>query len=250
VAHDAARLEAQGATEVEFRWRRHTLAIPLRIEAWPLDALRQMRYIDAVDALLYRQRHQIAAGAIVDDYRDLSEHMAYVCGVGRLPETPAAPDQWFGSVPKLLRVLRDFEDDIAADLRRFWNVDYTQRFTGNLTLRQIWVYIRRSQPDSALAIADNGGREVWTDLHFATARVWEALTGKLYEGRPLTEGELARLVEAAQHKQDHVDKLKSRQAHYEQQIPANPVLAGVLAAAEQAMANRRQEIGADPDDDS
>lgn len=245
--NDAARLEALGERYVTFLWRRVPLTIPLRLEDWPLVALHSGRYYVAVDALLNNQPVP-PDDPLVDDYRELSDAMAVACGVGRMPEERAAPDAWFGGVPRLLHLLRDYEDDIASDLQRFWNIDYRDRFTGDLTMRRIWSFIRRSQPTSALAIAANGGQEVWTAQTFATARIWEALTGRHYEGRPLTEPELARALEAMQQQQATVDKLRARRAYYHPEEaaapPADPRMAGVTSALAEAVANRRAEMGA------
>lgn len=248
--NDAARLEALGERHVTFQWRRVALTIPLRIEDWPLAPLRVGQYSAGVDALLNGQPIP-PDDPLVDDYRELSDAMAAACGVGRMPEERPAPDAWFGGVPRLLHLLRDYEDDVASDLQRFWNIDYRDRFTGGLTMRRIWSLIRRSQPTSAIAVAANGGQEVWTAQTFATARIWEALTGKHYEGRPLTEPELARAIEAMQRQAAHVDKLRSRRSYYhpDPEEPAAPTstdprMTGVNSALAEAIANRRAEIGA------
>lgn len=248
--NDAARLEALGERHVTFAWRGVALTIPLRIEDWPLAPLRAGRYSAGVDALLGAQPIP-PDDPLVDDYRDLSDAMAEACGVGRMPEQRPAPDSWFGGVPRLLHLLRDYEDDVASDLQRFWNIDYRDRFTGELTMRRIWSFIRRSQPTSAIAVAANYGQEVWTAQTFATARIWEALTGRHYEGRPLTEPELAKALEAMRRQQDHVDKLRARRQHYHPDdveepahTSADPRMAGVNAALAQAVANRRAEMGA------
>lgn len=247
MSNDAARLEALGERHVTFQWRRVALTIPLRLEDWPLAPLRAGRYFAGVDALLNNQPIP-PADPLVDDYRELSDAMAEACGVGRLPEQPPAPDAWFGGVPRLLHLLRDYEDDVASDLQRFWHIDYRDRFTGGLTMRRIWSCVRRSQPTSALAIAGNYGREVWTEQTFATARVWEALTGQHYEGRPLTEPELAKVIEAMQQRQARVDKLRARREHYHPEdtstlSPGDPRTAGVNSALAEAIKNRRAQMG-------
>lgn len=250
MGNDAARLEALGATEATFYWRGRELTIPLAVEAWPLGLLAVGRYIEAVETLLNGQRP--ARDPVIDDWRDLSEAMAEACGVGRLPEMLPEPHEWFGGVPRLLRCLRDYEADVESDLRSRWQLNYADRWRTDehrLTLRRIWTCIRRSLPTSALAVADNSGREIWTVQAFATARVWEALTGKHYEGRPLTEPELAKAIEAMQRRQAQVDKLRARRKLYhpdegQQAAPTDPRTAGVLAAASEAIANRRAEMGA------
>lgn len=254
MSNDAARLEALGADRVEFYWRGRPLTIPLSVEEWPLETLRAGRNLIAVELLLNGQSLG-RLDPLIDDYRDLSEAMAEACGVGRLPEKQPEPHEWFGGVPRLLQYLRDYEAEVESDLRSRWGLDYADRWRivdgrPALTLRRIWSCIRRSLPTSALAVADNYGREVWTEQTFATARVWEALTGKPYEGRPFTEAEYKRAIEAMQRQQARIDKLRARRAAYHPTpeetppAPANAATAGVLAAAQQAMANRRREIGA------
>lgn len=253
--NEAARREALGESIAEFEWRGRRLFVPLAIEDWPLDTIRVGRVLIATEILLAGQ--QVDA-PLIDDYRELSDAMAEACGLGRLPEQAPQPLDWFGGVPKLLRYLDQYEAEVESDLRARWGLDYADRWHLDdrgrpaLTLRRIWSCIRRSLPTSALAVADNGGREVWTAQTFATARVWEALTGKMYEGRPFTEAEIAKAIEAMQQQQRTVDKLRARRAAYHPepdpevtpQAPADPRLAGVYAAAQQAIANRRAEIGA------
>lgn len=243
---DAARLEALGATEVTFVWRARRLTIPLAIESWPLEQIRARSFVRAVNLLLGGQ--DVGRATLIDDYRDLSDAMAAACGVARLPEDPAAPDRWFGGVLTLLRLIDHFEDDLASDLKRFWKVNYRDRFTGGLTLREIWTYVRRSEPTSCIARADNAGKHVWTETDFILSGVYQALTGEIYPGRPLKPEELERAIEAMRAKQAHVDKLKSRQAHYAApDTPPAPQTAGAASALDAAMANRRRELGLSDD---
>ena len=254
MSNDAARLEAVGASSVEFEWRGRALTIPLALEEWPLETIRAGRVLDAVDILLNGQ--EVGRVPLIDDYRDLSNAMAEAVGAGRLPERRDQPDEWFGGVPRLMYCLARYEADVESDLLSRWGLVYADRWRivdgrPALTLRRIWACIRRSLPTSSLAIADNRGREVWTVQAFATARVWEALTGKPYEGRPFTEAELERAIKAMQQRDAEVAKLRARRAYYhpeqEQQqapAPASAATAGVLAAAEAAIANRRAEMGA------
>ncbi|WP_319456866.1 MULTISPECIES: hypothetical protein [unclassified Mycobacterium] len=235
---DAARLEAIGATEATVAFRGRELVVPLALERWPLKLIRTVRWVRAINELLAGQPHGIAR-PVLDDYRELSEAMAEAVGVARLPETPATPDQWFGSIPTLLRLLDDHEADVELDLKRL-GVDYLGRWRGELTLRQVWTYIRRSPSTSAIAIADNGGKHVWTEPDFIGASVYQALTGELYPGRPLKPEELAKAIEAMRAKAEHVDKLKSRQAAYTQQPAPVP---GLPQAMQEAIENRQRELG-------
>jgi hypothetical protein len=239
---DAARLETLGAREVTLVWRGRPVTIPLRVEDWPTEDIRKARFIHAVKRLLGGQR---VGPAVIDDYRLLSDAMAETIGVGRLPETPAAPDAWFGGLPTLLRLLHENEDDIAADLRERFGVDYRDRWRDALTLREIWVMIRRSPSTSAIALADNYGKHVWTEPDFIGAGIYQALTGEIYPGRPLKPAEMERAIEAMRAKAAHVDKLKSRQAHYGQAAtpPPTPQSHGAVNALAEATANRRRELG-------
>lgn len=241
---DAARLEAIGATEADVAFGGRKIVVPLALERWPLQLIREARWVEAVDVLLAGQSIGIP-DPVIDDYRNMSELMARAVGVGRLPETPPAPDQWFGGVPTLLRLLDHYEEDVELDLRRV-GVDYLDRFRGTLTLRQVWVCVRRSQPTSAIALADNDGRHVWTEPDYIAASVYQALTGEIYPGRPLKPEERTKALEAMRAKAERVDKLRERQAHYAP--PATPVTApGLPAAMQEAIANREKELGATPD---
>lgn len=73
--------------------------------------------------------------------------------------------------------LRDRGDDIEADLKRFYGVDLRDLWRpgggdSQLTLRLLWVYIRRLPMDSALAISDNGGTMPWTLADHLLADNW------------------------------------------------------------------------------
>ena len=68
-------------------------------------------------------------------------------------------------------------DDIEADLRRFYQTDLRDLWRpgggdSQLTLRLLWVYIRRLPHTSALAISDNGGRMPWSIEDHLLADLW------------------------------------------------------------------------------
>lgn len=240
---DAARLEATGDPEAPLEFRGHPVIIPRAVENWPLDAIRAAAaaelpgrpLIFAVDALLAGQ--SVGRLACIDDYVELSHRMADAVGVSPLPEAPSGPRNVFGGVPTLLDLLDNNADDLASDLRRFWGVDYLDRWRGEpqLTLRQIWTYVRRLPAAAATARARNGGRDVWTLQHFVTAATYELLARRIYPGRPATAAELERWREAAQKKAEQDAKLRSRQAHYAPSSPAQ-------AAAATARENRLKEM--------
>ena len=56
----------------------------------------------------------------------------------------------------LLRLLRDHEGAVEADLQRIYGIDYRDRWRGGLTLRRLHVLIRHLPPDSATAVALGG----------------------------------------------------------------------------------------------
>ncbi len=240
---DAARLEATGATEVVFEFRGREVTIPLDVGTWPAALVRFDPLVAVLTLLGGQARRVLGPGAVLDDARELSNAMAEAAGVAMLPEDEDTPDQWFGRVQTLLRLIDEQADDIELDLRRI-GVDYRDRWRGTLTLRQVWVYVRRSLSTSAIAVSSNYGKHVWTENDFIAAGVYQALTGKLYPGRPMKPEELAKALEAMQAKADHVDKLRDRQARYAAPADPPPVpLPGIAGAMAEAIANRRHELG-------
>jgi hypothetical protein len=241
MASDAARLEAFGDPEARLEFRGHTVIIARAVENWPLDAIRTAAaetlpgrpLMYAVDALLAGQ--DVGRLACIDDYVELSHRMADTVGVSPLPETPVRPADSFGGVPTLLDVLDNNADDVASDLRRFWGVDYADRWRGALTLREIWTYIRRMPAESATARARNGGKEIWTLQHHVSAAVYEFFARKMYPGRPATEAEVARWKEATRKAAEKEAKLRASAQRY---APATPA----LAAADVARKNRLEEM--------
>lgn len=249
---DAARLEALGETEVEFGWRGHRVRVPLDLDQWPTEVIRQCRNVAAVE-ILTADQDVLDHTAVLDDVRDLSQAMAAAIGIERLPEQPDAPDEWFGGIPTLLELLRNHEHDVAADVMERFGVDIDHRFLPvgddrRVSHRKIWTYVRRTLPQSAVARAKNGGRTVWTEEMFIAAALYEAVTGRHYQGRPMRPEELAAALEAMQAQAAHVAKLKASTARYAPPAPAEPTPAGpaggpLAAAMAEAVANRRHEMG-------
>ncbi|WP_095533813.1 hypothetical protein [Mycobacterium aquaticum] len=239
---EAARLEALGATDATVWFRGNKIRVPLALERWPLRLIRNEQWVAAVDELLAGQSIG-STDPILDDYRELSDAMADAVGVSPLPETPTSVDRWFGGIPDLLHLLDDHEADVELDLKRL-GVNYLDRFRGELTLRQVWVYLRRAQATSAVAIANNHGRHVWTEPDYIGASVYQALTGQIYPGRPLKPEERQQAIEAMQAKAAHVAKLRDRAAHYTPEETPPPANApGLPAAMQEAIANRQRELG-------
>lgn len=244
VAASARALEAAGAAEVTFEFRGTPVTIPLPIEAWPLDAIRANKSGRALKELLRGQRPPMRTHA---DAVDLSHRMADACGVTPLPETPADKGGMFGAVPTLLDVIDNHGDDLEADLRRhFFGVDYRDLFTGGLTLRQVWMFVRRMPVDSALMVARNGGTLPWTRGEIIAARNWEMWTRKPYPGRPPSREEieawLAKRAESAAESQ----KLADREAYYAS--GQNMRDAGVDTAGQAFPADQQQPPQSDNND--
>ena len=181
----ARNLEAAGAAGVTFDFRGTTVTIPLRLEDWPLDDIRAGRKGRAIKALLGAQRPPMRTQ---DDAAELSHRMADACGVTPLPDADADAALMFGAVPLLLHAVDNHGDDLEADLRRFYGIDY--RDPAACTLRQVWVMIRRMPPESAIMVARNGGELPWSRGEIIAARSWEMWTRKRYPGRPPTKAEL------------------------------------------------------------
>ena len=231
MSSDAVRLEALGEPIAEFTWRGHHLSIPRAVEDWPLDLITAGRVVDAVLVLLDGQTAPIPR---YGDACDLSDAMAAACGISRLPEAKSQPGvDHFGAVPLLLWLLDEHEDDVACDLRTLRGVDYRDRWRGDLTLREIWVMIRRVPPTSALAIARNGGRAPWTREAIVTAQVWEQLARQVYVGRPMTGEEIDAVLARKAEDDKKVADLKDREAHWS---PAAARARKAAAAAESAAA--------------
>ncbi|MBF6289320.1 hypothetical protein [Nocardia cyriacigeorgica] len=95
-----------------------------------------------------------------------------------------------GKLVELLRLLADRADEVEADLARHFGIRYTDRWRFDeqgqrrLTLREIWVRLRQLPDDSAIVIANNGGRRRWSDAEFLLADVFHALNGRMHPMRP------------------------------------------------------------------
>lgn len=205
----ASALEAAGAESVTFDFRGTTVTIPLAIERWPLADIRAGKVGRAIKALLGGQRPPMRTRA---DVTELSHRMADACGVTPLPEVPATERGVFGAVPTLLGVIDNHRDDLEADLLRFYGVDY--RAPGAVTMRQVWVMIRRLPIESATLVARNGGELPWTRGEIIAAREWELWTRKRYPGRPPTKAEIDEWLAKRVQQADELDRMAEREEYY------------------------------------
>ena len=206
----ARTLEVAGATEVTIDFRGTAITIPLAIERWPLDDIRARKHGRAIKALLGAQRPPMTTRG---DAQELSHRMADACGVSPLPDDDDdAASSWFGAVPTLLYAIDNHGDDLEADLRRFYGVDY--RDPAACTLRQVWVMLRRLPPESATLVARNGGELPWSRTDIIAARSWEMWTRKRYPGRPPSKAELDEWKAKAAAESGVMERLADREEYY------------------------------------
>lgn len=106
---------------------------------------------------------------------------------------------------------------MEADLARYYHVDLLDRWRTDLegrpllTLRQIAVRVRHLPPDSAVAVALNGGEAGWTRDQVLLTDIWSTWNGKEHpalalarrsRGRIPTAERLRRLVAARRRARD------------------------------------------------
>lgn len=207
---DPRALEVAGAETVTFEFRGLDITIPFPLEAWPLDDIAAGRNGRALKSLLAGQR---PAMRIRSDAVELSHRMADACGMTPVPHHVAEPGAYFGAVPALLYRLQR-PDDVEADLRRFYRVDYRDRWRAGLTLRQIWVMLRRLPHDAALLVDAQTGDLPWTRADIIGARSWEMFTRQWYPGRPLTREENDQAIAKQAAEQAEMDDLADRERYY------------------------------------
>lgn len=212
-AANARAAEAAGEPTLTFEFRGHPLTIARPLEEWPLDAIRSERYGRALRYLV--GEHAILAMRLRTrgDLIELSHRCADACGLTPLPDDDARPG-WFGAVPTLLGIVDNHGDDLEADLLERYGVDYRQPPPAGPTLRQVWVYVRRIQADSALMAARNKGEAPWSRGEVIAAQSIEMWTRKRYPGRPATREEYKAWLDKAAAEQATNDKLAQRAEYY------------------------------------
>lgn len=67
---------------------------------------------------------------------------------------------------------------MEADLQRYYQIDYRDRWRGDLTLRRLSVLVRHLPPGSATSTALNGGDPEWTRSEVLLTDLWSAWAGK------------------------------------------------------------------------
>ncbi|WP_306358852.1 MULTISPECIES: hypothetical protein [unclassified Nocardia] len=90
----------------------------------------------------------------------------------------------------MLRIIRDHEDALEADLSQHHRIRYTDRWRRDergvplLTLREIWVRIQQLPPTARLVMLGNGGRPRWTDADYLLSDIAGILAGRPHPARP------------------------------------------------------------------
>ncbi|CCQ44311.1 putative uncharacterized protein [Pseudarthrobacter siccitolerans] len=72
---------------------------------------------------------------------------------------------------------------VEADLQRFYQVDLTAYWRGELSLRRLSVLIENLPPESSL-VRKFGGADGWTRLEFLVTDLFQAFTGEVHPARP------------------------------------------------------------------
>lgn len=79
-----------------------------------------------------------------------------------------------GGLIGLLRLLREHEAAVEADLQRYYQIDYRDRWRADLTLRRLHVLVTHLPPESSTAVALNGGFRQLSRTESLLAEIWQA----------------------------------------------------------------------------
>lgn len=228
--------EARGDKFIEATFSGNTFRVPLDVDSWPLDIVRQCRgvsastgkpvvngaqLVTALGALLGPQWVELAA--VARKKKQLVEASQVFAEAVGLPASGKS-DVVFGGVPRLLALIDTYPNEVESDLGRFWHLDYVDRwrFTRGgrrrLTLRQIYVRFERVPTDSSLAIAMNGGKLLYSNTDLLLMDLYELSSRTRHPSRPMSAAEIAeREAQRIKDEKDAADykarqeKRKSRQ---------------------------------------
>jgi hypothetical protein len=239
--------EATGQEFVTVTFSGTPFRVPLDVDTWPLDAIRNSRALTA-DGKVVVDHVQAAAALqllladqwelflrVAPQRRQIVEAtQAFAAGVGFA--AAGVNDIVFGAVPRTLWLLDTWPSEVESDLSRFWNLEYPDRWRFHagrrrLTLRQIHVRLSRPPVDGALALAMNFGKRPHSDTALVVMDLFEAMTGRRHPSRPMPPAERqqrdAQAAAEAKARADHADRMKEREARQQ---------SGLLATA---LANKR-----------
>lgn len=227
MASNPLEAEATGQEFITVTFSGTPFRVPLDVDAWPLDAIRRCRAIDANDRIvvnhvqvgaalqtLLADQWQLFLQAAKKRRHIVEATQVFAQAVGLAASAPN--DIAFGAIPRLISLLDTWPLEAESDLRRFWGFEYRDRwlFHGGrrrLTLRQIHTCLNRPPVDGAIALAVNGGNRPHTDTALVVMDLFEAMTGRRHPSRPMPP-------ELRQQRDAHAAaEAKAREAYAERQ---------------------------------
>lgn len=199
--------EAQGFLSLNYGG--FIIQTPLPDE-WPLDLIRRGKIIEATEEIL---------GDRFDDFLDRFPRLDdLVSFTKRLAAEAGIPgEDAFGGIPRLLAQLEFFSDDVETLLSTNHRVSLVDYYRGDLTLRQVFVYLK--QP--------------WSRTHYLLADVFHAVAHQPHPDRPLSEREKRRAAAEKAERERKEALMRQKEQQY-----ANPA----AVAAEKAAANAAREL--------
>lgn len=259
MATSPVEAEARGDKFIEATFGGNTFRVPLDVDCWPLDIVRQCRgvsvstgspvvngaqLVSVLGALLGPQWVELAA--VARKKRQLvAASQVFAEAVG-IPATGKS-DVVFGGIPRLLALIDTYPREVESDLGRFWHLDYVDRwrFTRGgrrrLTLRQIAARLERVPVDSALAIAMNGGKLLYSNTDLLLMDLFELSSRTRHPSRPMSAAEIA------ERDKQKVQDEKNRAAHKER-MEKRKSRQGLENARANARRNQERETHAQTQD--
>lgn len=203
-ATSAVEAEATGEQYLVATYKGREFKLPAEVDGWPLDLI----------AVSVGTR----AGALVAEHDTIARVLSGLLGeqwpgfLRAFPRrrqlvpassafataagfAPRSDDLAFGALPRLLAVLAEYPDAVEATLGEL-GVDYRDRWRFDeqgrrrLTLRQIYVRLSYTAPDSPLGIAQAGGHRPFNGTELLLMDVYEALARTRHPSRPMSAKEL------------------------------------------------------------
>lgn len=201
--------QSEAAGFLHFDYQGFTVRADLP-DKWPLQLIRVGRVIDATQLILGDQ-----FDAFLDRFPEFGDLTGFT---NRLAAEAGIPGEGaFGGIPYLLLQLELFPDDAELLLSANHHVSLVDYYRGQLTLRQVFVYLK--QP--------------WTREHYLLADLFHATARQPHPDRPLSEMEKARAAAEKAERERKEAIMRAKQEQY-----TNPA----AVAAEKAQANALREL--------
>lgn len=202
MASNPLEAEATGQEFITVTFSGTPFRVPLDVDTWPLDAIRRSRAISAKDDRIVVNHVQVGAALqtlLADQWQlflttatkrrhivEATQVFAKAVGF----EAAGANDIAFGAIPRLIALLDTWPTEAESDLRRFWGLEYRDRWLFHagrrrLTLRQIHTCLNQPPIDGAIALAINGGTRPHTDTALVVMDLFEVMTGRRHPSRPM-----------------------------------------------------------------